>query len=80
MCFMLFYVLLTDMYDSNLTFMAIISPVSITKLQKHQSVSSTLQLYYRNQISSIHLRPGVFNLLSFRANLHLSHNPAGSSH
>ena len=24
-----------------------------------------------------HLRPGVFNLLSSRANLHLSYNPAG---
>ena len=25
-------------------------------------------------------RPGVFNLLSSRANLHLSYNPAGRSH
>ena len=27
-----------------------------------------------------HFRTGVFNLLSSRANLHLSYNPAGRSH
>ena len=28
----------------------------------------------------VYLRPGVFNLLSSRANLHLSYNPTGRSH
>ena len=58
-------------------------PAHLRRLDLRFLVMSELSFYPYWRMLLLHghmLKPGVFNLLSSRANLHLSYNPAGRSH